>query len=129
MVTVGASPATKNWPLAGVDGVSVTSNSGMLRASFTVQSCAFTIAKGSSGEPGVPVARWQVAHSRSSAAGPPGWLAPVTKSTLSWHEPHAARDGFCFQLSTFSPSPVWHLVQLASTAGKPTFHQSSLWLP
>src|SRR5262245_54164176 len=40
-----------------------------------------------------PTGRWQLAHCESSGCGPAGWFAPVTKSTSSWQDPHAVRDG------------------------------------
>src|SRR5665213_989417 len=42
----------------------------------------------------LPCGVWHVAHRLSSNCGPPGWFAPVTKFTLSWHDPQAARVGF-----------------------------------
>src|SRR5262245_17737059 len=57
-----------------------------------------------------PCGWWQEAHAESSAWGPPGWapFAFVTQSMLSWHEPHAARDGYVYQTFDCVASGVWH---------------------
>jgi len=46
-----------------------------------------------------PFWMWQVAHWLSLNCGSPTWFSPVAKFTSSWHEPHAAREGFVDQLS------------------------------
>lgn len=119
MVTTGASPAVKYWPFAGADTVSATSNSGTLRGSLVVQSWASVTARA------VPPAGWQALQLSSSSCCPPPWLvATSAKSTVSWHDPHAARDGVAFQLSTFAPVPWWHFWQFAMIAGNSAFHHS-----
>src|ERR1051326_3687334 len=69
--------------------------------------------------------RWQVEQAESSACGPPGWLAPVVQSMSSWHEPHAARDGFVYQTKNcaglaFGFVPSWQFAQLRMSCGKTT---------
>jgi hypothetical protein len=114
-------------PLAGVETVSVTANSGRLRSSVTVQSWP-----SSTDFPTAwPVALWQTVQFSSLSWAPPVWLVPVTKSTSLWHEPQASRDGVVFHASTSAPAPSWHFWQLARTDGKADFHHSSLlfWKP
>src|SRR6476660_10552173 len=40
-----------------------------------------------------PDGLWQLAHSLSLTCGRLTWFWPVAKFTLSWQDPHAARDG------------------------------------
>src|SRR5512146_3159102 len=98
MVTLGASPATKYWPFAGVEIDRSTLNSGLFWSSFAIQSCALTI---DGATPSV-VGWWQTSQ-LSEFWMPPLWLVPVAKLVVSWHEPHTLRDGLFIQLSESAP--------------------------
>src|SRR5947209_6579405 len=97
-------------------------NSGCSRGSFAVQS--WLLVMGCSTEFCVPPDVWQPEHAASLVNAPPGWLLPVTRSSVSWHEVQAEMPGRVFHWSTFAPVPAWHLVQFESTAGNSIFHHS-----
>src|SRR5450756_1918114 len=76
----------------------------------------------------LPWGWWQVAHVLS-AAGPAAWFAPVVKFRSLWQEPHAAIEGYVYQLPPPAEALSWQVAQLRMSCGYVMFGTTFGFLP